>query len=261
MAVMNAPQGMPGSPLMMGRGPNMVSPPASAGPGAPAGLGGAGAAAALAGGMGGGKGGGISKLNPYYGQLNPQEQEAARKRAILGVLSGMAKGPGQGMSYGLGQLDDVVNTAYQRSEREKAIGRQTEQEEKMDAHRERTEARLQAAADRQAAEAERAEQRAREQMELARERMQMARDDQAYQQQQRERQQQQEQRLDELMKKYPALSPQEMAEFMSLGGRIPGMNSMFGLGGLGAGGLGGGTTPNPDDEIFRAGSSGGGGGY
>jgi hypothetical protein len=201
---------------------------------------------------------GLAKLNPYYGQLGPEEQKAARQRAILGTLAGMAKSPGAGLQYGLGALDDVVNTAYTRAEREKAQKRQEEQDKATQEYRERTEERLRAAAEFQQEQADKAEERARAQLEMSRENQQRAREDQEYQRKEIERQEKERARVAELEQKAAtgSLTPQEQMELYRLGGgrmTPPGGMSPFGM--MGMPGLGnGGSIPNPDDDILRAGA-------
>jgi len=205
----------------------------------------------------------LARLNPYLAQMSPEEQKAAKTRMLLGMLQG---GIGkQGMQYGLGALDSVVDEAYQRGEREKTreqAEREMQRREAEDKAQEerwaRQEERLRAQEERMMKQAESAQQYQQRSQEMEAERLRLAQESAAAQRAQQQQQMKDRQRMAELTKKMHegVLTPAEQIEYASLGGSPYAIdpsrrsaNPLAGFG-LGQGGMGG---PTLSDYILAGG--------
>lgn len=181
------------------------------------------------GGLGGAaSSGGLGMLNPYFSQLGPQEQKAAALRMAMANMGEMDFQGGvnaqqRPRTYGLGQLDAVVNESYDRAEREKAwMARERSEkqsEERYLTQQEQYEKRQeQDRRDRmrEAKEQMEREKRAQEQQAWQRERMQQQREEE-------QRQMQDRQRLAGLSPKIAQgqATPEEQVEYANLQGRYP----------------------------------------
>ena len=210
------------------------------------------------GGLGGAaSSGGLGMLNPYFSQLGPQEQKAAALRMAMANMGEMDFQGGvnaqqRPRTYGLGQLDAVVNESYDRAEREKAwMARERSEkqsEERYLTQQEQYDNQLER-------DARQEKRRAEEQMrqdEYRKANEERAREAAERQKQAWELQQQQNEEYEKLAEKYPNLNANEMARYLSLGGRSPSWEQAFGMGQIGQLGQGG-PQQNPDDEIYRYG--------
>jgi hypothetical protein len=210
---------------------------------------------------------GLGALNPYYAQMNPDEQKAARTRAMLGALQGL--GSGKGMQYGLGQLDAVVNESYQRAERSNTRAmterEQTRREAEDKAQAERWERSEKAVAEREERMAKQFQESLKQQRETAKanqeaveRRLRIEEDQARAAEDARKRQLTKDQRLAELTRKMATggLNQNEQIEYHSLGGSPYAID--FARRGAGTGSTWnmtqGGGEPSLDDKIRAAGS-------